>query len=167
MSSELTLAEAARRTGKSRRTLSRMIEADKITGAHRDDDGVWHVPTDGLLAAGLVLDAPRTPPTDERLTEQTQRAEAAERRLAEAVARADLAERDLAELRRRLEAAETELIDLRRRAEVAEAVARERADTVAALVMVAGAQRELTTDVERGRRWWQRRATDTTSTTGT
>ena len=153
MSSELTLAEAARRTGKSRRTLSRMIEADKITGAHRDDDGVWHVPTDGLLAAGLVLDAPRTPPTDERLTEQTQRAEAAERRLAE--------------LRRRLEAAETELIDLRRRAEVAEAVARERADTVAALVMVAGAQRELTTDVERGRRWWQRRATDTTSTTGT
>lgn len=55
-----TLSEAARRTGVSRATLLRRIEAGKISGATKTEDG-WSIGVEDLLAAGFHPDRP-TPP---------------------------------------------------------------------------------------------------------
>lgn len=56
-----TLSEAARRTGVSRATLLRRIEAGKISGATKTENG-WSICVEDLLAAGFHPDRP-TPPT--------------------------------------------------------------------------------------------------------
>ena len=86
----LTLAEAAKRSGLSRRTIARKIEAGVIE-AERDASGAWRIAPTALLAAGVPLDAPAPPDpvpvvSDTALIEL--RAE-----LAAAKARADAAER--------------------------------------------------------------------------
>jgi hypothetical protein len=103
----LTVSEAADATGKSRRTIGRLLDAGQLDDAERDDAGTWRIPVDALLAAGLALHAPSAPdetPTNSRPTLALPPSEPAA----------------LDELR-------AELADWRRRAEVAEAVAAERA----------------------------------------
>jgi hypothetical protein len=165
----MTMAEAARRTGTSRRTIARLIEADRIAGAVQDARGVWHLPVDGLLRAGLRIDEPIATPgeiVEEWTARYVTRAETAEAERDELrVLLADVeAERD--ELRQRAEAAEAAVIELRHRAELAEAVAVERSERITELrtfVNVFG-QRELTVNAEQGRRWWQRKPrTETTA----
>ena len=58
-----TAADAARRCGVARSTLTRRLQAGEVPGAAKDDDGAWRVPLAGLLAAGMVPDAYR-PPAD-------------------------------------------------------------------------------------------------------
>ncbi len=111
----LTLTEAAAATGKSRRTVGRLLDAGRFDGAQRDDAGTWRIPVDALLAAGLTLHAP-SPPTD---------------------ASADVAPVvptwTPSPSPDELTAVRAELADWRRRAEVAEAVAEERGAALADL----------------------------------
>lgn len=109
-----TVTGAAAATGKSRRTIGRMLDAGELVGAHRDDTGAWSIPAEALLGAGLQLHAPTPPgpvppPPDSAPQEPHGRAR-------EAVPAAVDAEHLRAEL-----------ADWRRRAEVAEAIAAERA----------------------------------------
>lgn len=53
-------AEAARRCGIPRSTLTRRLAAGAIPGAHRDADG-WHIPAMGLAVAGIAT----VPPADD------------------------------------------------------------------------------------------------------
>ena len=99
----LTVSAAAAATGKSRRTIGRLLDAGRLDGAEQDEAGTWHIPVDALIAAGLTLHAPSPP--DVTPTDATPLAP-----------RPD----DLDRLR-------AEVADWRRRAEVAEAVAAERA----------------------------------------
>lgn len=55
-----TLSEAARRTGTSRATLLRRIEAGKLPGATKTDNG-WSIGVEDLLAAGFHPDRPSPP----------------------------------------------------------------------------------------------------------
>lgn len=55
-----TLAEAARRTGVSRATLLRRIEAGRIPGAFKTEGG-WSVGVEDLVGAGIVPDRYRHP----------------------------------------------------------------------------------------------------------
>lgn len=55
-----SLSEAARRTGTSRATLLRRIEAGKLPGAVKTDDG-WSIGVDDLLGAGFTPDRPSPP----------------------------------------------------------------------------------------------------------
>lgn len=103
-----TVSAAARATGRSRRTLTRMLDAGELDGAHRDDAGAWVIPADSLLAAGLHLHAP-SPPDDPP---------------APAASTPPPPSADLDSIR-------GELAEWRRRAEVAEAVAAERAEALA------------------------------------
>lgn len=57
-----TVAAAARATGVSRRSISRLLETGKLEGATKTTAGVWSIPTEALLAAGLTLHAPEPPP---------------------------------------------------------------------------------------------------------
>jgi hypothetical protein len=99
-----TLAGAADATGRSRRTIGRLLEAGQLEGAHRDDTGAWVIPLAALLGAGLHLNAP-TPPDDPPPAQPAPVADDAD------LLRAENAE-------------------LRRRAEVAEAIAAERAQAL-------------------------------------
>jgi len=141
-----TVSAAAEATGKSRRTIGRLLDDDLLPGAYRDESGAWCIPTEGLLAAGLALHAPSPPDV------------APAAAIAAAVDPVD--------------ALRAELADMRRRAEVAEAIAIERGaaldDVRAALAL---AQRMLTAgDVPpavepehvqsapgRRARWWRNR----------
>ena len=107
-----TVSAAAEATGKSRRTIARLLDADSLPGATRDESGAWCIPLEALLAAGLRVHAPSPPdePQEHTPTPSTP-APAAEPTEAE-------------QLR-------AELADWRRRAEVAEAVAAERAAALA------------------------------------
>ena len=96
-----TVTAAARATGKSRRTIARMLDAGELADAHRDDAGAWVIPADALIAAGLTLHAP-SPPDPVSAPTPTPLAD------------------PVADLR-------AEVAEWRRRAEVAEAVAAERA----------------------------------------
>ena len=105
----LTITEAAEATGRSRRTIGRMLDAGQLEGAHREGDGgSWRIPVEALLAAGLALHAPEqpepAPPTPARPSPVGTPV-------------------DDVELR-------AELTEWRRRAEVAEAIAAERADAL-------------------------------------
>lgn len=110
-----TVAAAATATGKSRRTIGRMLDADELPGATRDDSGTWSIPADALLAAGLQLHAPSPPdPVESARGPETTHPESARGSDAD----------EVAQLR-------AEVADLRRRAEVAEAIADERAAALA------------------------------------
>jgi hypothetical protein len=64
-----TVSGAAEATGKSRRTIARMLDADALPGATRDDSGAWCIPRDALLAAGLDLRSGMTPRASEDATD--------------------------------------------------------------------------------------------------
>jgi hypothetical protein len=49
----VSLADAARTTGKSQSTIRRWLADDAIPGAIRTDQGSWQIPIAGLIAAGL------------------------------------------------------------------------------------------------------------------
>lgn len=53
-----TLSQAAKRCGTSRATLQRALNAGRIPGAVRDEQGWWQLPLEGLLAAGFLPDRP-------------------------------------------------------------------------------------------------------------
>jgi hypothetical protein len=111
-----TISAAAEATGKSRRTIGRMLDAGELVGATRDDSGAWAIPVEALLGAGLQLHAP-TPPdaaNDRAATTPADLPKDAN----------DRATSEGAQLR-------AELADWRRRAEVAEAIAAERAEALA------------------------------------
>ena len=57
----LSITEAAIATGKSRRTIARLLDAGRLDGAERDDAGTWRIPAEALIAAGLTLYAPAPP----------------------------------------------------------------------------------------------------------
>ena len=113
-----TAADAARRCGVARSTLTRRLQAGEIPGAAKDDDGAWRVPLAGLLAAGLVPDAYR-PPAD---------ADDDPAPVLDAAARVAAAEHAAA-----LARLEGELLAERARREAAETLAAERAARVADL----------------------------------
>lgn len=113
-----TAADAARRCGVARSTLTRRLHAGEIPGAAKDDDGAWRVPLAGLLAAGLVPDAHR-PPAD---------ADDDPAPVLDAAARIAAAEHAAAIAR-----LEGELLAERARREAAETLAAERAARVADL----------------------------------
>lgn len=99
-----TVRTAAEATGKSRRTIGRMLEAGELEGATKDEEsGAWSIPTEALLGAGLRLHAPSPP---DAVGDDADEDKAAQDDRAELLA---------------------ELADWRRRAEVAEAIADERA----------------------------------------
>lgn len=53
MSKVFSAAEAARETGVSRTTITRMLKRGEFPQATKDDDG-WHIPLADLLASGLT-----------------------------------------------------------------------------------------------------------------
>ncbi len=55
----LTLAQAVEASDVSRSTLRRWLQAGRVPGAQRSDDGGWAIPVDGLLAAGARLHSPQ------------------------------------------------------------------------------------------------------------
>lgn len=128
MTEKVTLAEAARRTGLSRRTLGRMLTSGTLAG-ERIDNG-WHIPVDALDALDV---SPQMRPAEARevqdLREQLEKALADYRQLdvvreqevEDAESRAKAAESKIKEL-------EQALGDMRVRAEVQEALAKERAE---------------------------------------
>ena len=99
----LSITEAAIATGKSRRTIARLLDAGRLDGAERDDAGTWRIPAEALIAAGLTLYAPAPPDAPSTTPPPT------------------------APPTDPLDALRAELADWRRRAEVAEAIATERA----------------------------------------
>ena len=121
MTESLTLAEAARRTGISRRTLGRMV-ADGKVDAERVDDG-WRIPIEALDAIKPRTTSPST--ADEIAGLRAEIAglrEQAETIEAIAEVRAD-----------EVTTLTAEAADLRTRAAVAEALATERAEALARL----------------------------------
>ncbi len=58
----LTISEAARASGRDRRTIRRYLDQGRFDGAYRDDeDGYWRLPVAGLIGAGFRLNAPEVP----------------------------------------------------------------------------------------------------------
>lgn len=55
-----SLSEASKRTGVSRTTLLRRIEAGKIPGAIKTDEG-WSIGIEDLIGAGIIPDRPSQP----------------------------------------------------------------------------------------------------------
>ncbi len=106
-----TLSEAARRTGTSRATLLRRIEAGKIPGATKTDSG-WSIGVEDLLAAGFLPDRPAPPDPghehghtpDQPPTGAAQRIAELERELAVAHAQRAAAEQVAAERERIIQA---------------------------------------------------------------
>jgi excisionase family DNA binding protein len=157
----ITLAEAARRTGLSRRTIGRMLEAGTLRG---DRDGTtWRVDPTSLPKQARRVEVDTVPQVEvDRLTAEVD----AER------ARADHAEAVAAERRQTAERLTVELDSWRRRAEVAEAVAAERQATLdvitpavqslrsaldAATNAIGGSRPVVTaTELAPRRRWWKR-----------
>ncbi len=101
----LSVTEAATATGRSRRSIGRLLDQGRLDGAVRDATG-WHIPVEALIAAGLPVHAPMPP--EVASTPATTAPPTA------------LPTDALDDLR-------AELADWRRRAEVAEAIAAERA----------------------------------------
>jgi predicted DNA-binding transcriptional regulator AlpA/DNA-binding transcriptional ArsR family regulator len=66
-----TLTEAVQRTGASRSTLRRYLEAGKFPNAYKDTSKVWRFPLEDLLAAGLSVSEP---PRERTLGASTERA---------------------------------------------------------------------------------------------
>jgi predicted DNA-binding transcriptional regulator AlpA len=93
-----TLTEAVQRTGSSRSTLRRYLDAGKFPNAYKDTSKAWRFPLEDLLAAGLSVSEPLTERVQRTLPEQpsTSTAEQVsrlEQALREERTRADNAER--------------------------------------------------------------------------
>jgi len=101
----LSVTEAATATGRSRRSIGRLLDQGRLDGAVRDATG-WHIPVEALIAAGLPVYAP-TPAVDTPTP--------------------SMPAPPTAPPPTDLDALRAELADWRRRAEVAEAIAAERA----------------------------------------
>lgn len=93
-----TLTEAVQRTGASRSTLRRYLDAGKFPNAYKDTSKAWRFPLEDLLAAGLGVSEPAseralttsTEPASKATAEQVSKLEQA---LREERTRADNAER--------------------------------------------------------------------------
>lgn len=66
-----TLTEAVQRTGSSRSTLRRYLDAGKFPNAYKDTSKAWRFPLEDLLAAGLSVSEP---PKEQTLSASTERA---------------------------------------------------------------------------------------------
>jgi predicted DNA-binding transcriptional regulator AlpA len=66
-----TLTEAVQRTGASRSTLRRYLDAGKFPNAYKDTAGAWRFPLEDLLAVGL---SPSEPARERALSASTERA---------------------------------------------------------------------------------------------
>ena len=154
--SELTIAEAARATGASERTLRRKLHADALPGA-RMVEGRWLIPATALVAAGYTLTSEPAPAPEPSSDEPAAADWLLER--AELEQRAKLAEQ-------RAQAAEALALERLDRAQRAEASA-ERAEVIAAnltqtvrqLTAAPAAERDaldVTSAPTERRRWWQR-----------
>jgi hypothetical protein len=102
----LSVTEAAHATGKSRRTVARLLDTGRLDGAERDSAGTWRIPVEALIAAGLTLHAPAPPDATSTTAPLT------------------------APPIDPLDALRAELADWRRCAEIAEAIAAERANAL-------------------------------------
>lgn len=69
-----TLTEAVQRTGASRSTLRRYLDAGKFPNAYKDTSKAWRFPLEDLLAAGLSVSEPPAERVPSPLTEQASRA---------------------------------------------------------------------------------------------
>lgn len=73
-----TLTEAVQRTGSSRSTLRRYLDAGKFPNAYKDSSKAWRFPLEDLLAAGLTVSEPpadhaqRTPSEQSKTTTDEQ-----------------------------------------------------------------------------------------------
>ena len=93
-----TLTEAVQRTGASRSTIRRYLDAGKFPNAYKDTSKAWRFPIEDLLAAGLSVSEPPAEQAQSMPTEQPSNAVAEqvsklEQALREERARADNAER--------------------------------------------------------------------------
>jgi predicted DNA-binding transcriptional regulator AlpA len=93
-----TLTEAVQRTGASRSTLRRYLDAGKFPNAYKDTSKAWRFPLEDLLAAGLSVSEPPSERVQSLPTEQASIATAEQvRKLEQALrderTRADNAER--------------------------------------------------------------------------
>lgn len=67
----LTIGQIAKRTGRSKRTVQRYLEAGKFPGAEMVE-GIWRIPLEDVLSAGLPLDRVQNPePVKEAPKEDT------------------------------------------------------------------------------------------------
>lgn len=67
-----TISEVVERTGASRSTIRRYRDANKFPHAYKDTAGVWRVPIEDLLAAGLK---PSDPAQDEQVNQVSEQAQ--------------------------------------------------------------------------------------------
>jgi predicted DNA-binding transcriptional regulator AlpA len=93
-----TLTEAVQRTGASRSTLRRYLDAGKFPNAYKDTSKAWRFPLEDLLAAGLSVSEPPaeralSTPTEQPNTATAERLSKLEQALREERTRADNAER--------------------------------------------------------------------------
>jgi predicted DNA-binding transcriptional regulator AlpA len=93
-----TLTEAVQRTGASRSTLRRYLDAGKFPNAYKDTSKAWRFPLEDLLAAGLSVSEPLAERALNKPTEQPDTATAEqviklEQALRDERTRADNAER--------------------------------------------------------------------------
>jgi predicted DNA-binding transcriptional regulator AlpA len=93
-----TLTEAVQRTGSSRSTLRRYLDAGKFPNAYKDTSKAWRFPLEDLLAAGLSVSEPPTEraqsmPTEQPSTATDEQVSKLEQALREERTRADNAER--------------------------------------------------------------------------
>lgn len=93
-----TLTEAVQRTGASRSTLRRYLDAGKFPNAYKDTSKAWRFPLEDLLAAGLSVSEPpseraQSLPTEQPNESALEQVSKLEQALREERARADNAER--------------------------------------------------------------------------
>jgi predicted DNA-binding transcriptional regulator AlpA len=93
-----TLTEAVQRTGASRSTLRRYLDAGKFPNAYKDTSKAWRFPLEDLLAAGLSVSEPPaeralSTPTEQVATATSEQVSKLERALRDERIRADNAER--------------------------------------------------------------------------
>jgi predicted ArsR family transcriptional regulator len=56
----LSITEAAKRTGRSTKTIQRHLDALVALGAHKDETGAWRITEEALTSAGFSLVDPAT-----------------------------------------------------------------------------------------------------------
>jgi predicted DNA-binding transcriptional regulator AlpA len=93
-----TLTEAVQRTGASRSTLRRYLDAGKFPNAYKDSSKAWRFPLEDLLAAGLSVSEPpseraQSTPIEQLSTATAEQVSKLEQALREERTRADAAER--------------------------------------------------------------------------
>jgi predicted DNA-binding transcriptional regulator AlpA len=93
-----TLTEAVQRTGASRSTLRRYLDAGKFPNAYKDTSKAWRFPLEDLLAAGLSVSEPpservQSLPTEQPNESALEQVNKLEQALREERTRADNAER--------------------------------------------------------------------------